>query len=107
MKIERIWYTPEADVEFTWTEVESMILLSERHYSYECKPTGEAGRILNGMRNRFEAKGKGATISVKLGTTEADLLCKVCEADPSMLMRMHQVFRALNEEWKKVNKANL
>jgi hypothetical protein len=119
MRIAAIWYKPEADVEFTWTEVESLILLSERHYDHKCKELSQQYvhkckelsqqyvGVLYGMRNMFEFQGKGATITYRLDGSTADLLCKCAEADPALFGRLLPIFRALNDEWRRINKANL
>lgn len=118
MKMGRMWYQPSVDVELTWAEVESMILLSEMHYDYRCKSLSVPGEgaILNAMRNMFEARlplrtgspddlavRKVTTITYRLTETEANLLAKVCERDPQMLHKMTQVFRALENKWKELN----
>lgn len=110
MKMGRMWYRPSVDVTFTWEEVATMIDLSERHYDYVCRQLSVDG-TLNGMRNRFYAQYDGgiatwpatATIEVRLTSTDADLLSKVCERDPAMLYKMAQVFHALNDKWNEMN----
>lgn len=120
MKVLRYWYTPSADVEFTWTEVECMILFSERHYDYKCRELSKQGGVLYGMRNMFDAKlplrtgspddlavRKVATITYRLDAGTADLLAKTVEQDPSMLYKLKPIVKALNSEWRRVNKGNL
>ena len=119
MKIQRMWYTPSADVEFTWTEVECMILFSERHYDYKCRELSKPGGVLFGMRNMFDARlplrtgspddlavRKVANITWRLDATTADLLAKTVEADPAMLYKMMPIVKKLNAEWRKINKKN-
>ena len=107
MKLLRMWYQPIAEVEFTWAEVESLALLSERHYDHKCRELGKEGGVLHGMRNMFEAKGKGAVIVYRLDGYAADMLAKTAEADPALLLRLTNVSRQINGEWRKVNKENL
>lgn len=116
MKFQRYWYKPEADVEFTWVEVESMILFSEMHYDYKCKELSKQGGVLYGMRNMFDARlplrtgspddlavRKVATITYRLDAGTADLLAKCVEADPAMLYKLMPIVKALNDEWRKMN----
>ena len=99
-----MWYTPSVDVEFTREEVDAMIELSQTHYDYRCKLLSTPGRgaILNGMRNKFDVI-EGSTITERLTGTDANLLAKCCERDPAMLYKMTQVFRAIENEWNKMN----
>lgn len=116
MKLLRLWYTPHAVVEFSWTEVECMILFSERHYDFKCRELSKPGGILTGMRNMFDARlplrtgspddlaaRKVATISYRLDAGTADLLAKTVEQDPAMLYKMMPIVKGLNKEWKKIN----
>jgi hypothetical protein len=120
VKLLRMWYTPSADVEFTWTEVECMILFSERHYDYKCRELSKQGGVLYGMRNMFDARlplrtgspddlavRKVATITYRLDVDTADLLAKTIEADPAMLYKMMPIVKGLNAEWRKINRKNL
>lgn len=117
MKLLRMWYMPEADVEFTWTDVECLILLSERHYDYKCQELSKQGGMLYGMRNMFsfplnlgteddKAIRRTATITYRLDATEANLLAKCSESDPSLLYRLVPIFKALNDEYLKINAEN-
>lgn len=120
MKLVRMWYTPEADVEFTWTDVETMILFSEMHYDYKCRELSKQGGVLYGMRNMFDARlplrtgspddlavRKVATITYRLNAGTADLLAKTVEQDPLMLYRLMPIVKRLNAEWRRINKETL
>jgi hypothetical protein len=108
MKTLAMWYVPEVDVEFTWADVESMILLSERHYDYKCKELSQQYvGVLYGMRNMFESRGKDATIIYRLNGRTADLLAKCVERDPMLLYKMMPIVKKLNDEWRRVNAENL
>src|SRR5271157_5170730 len=120
MKLLRMWYAPSAEVEFTWTEVECMILFSERHYDHKCRELSKVGGDLYGMRNKFDAKlplrlggaddlavRKVATITWTLDASAAGLLAKTVESDPSMLYKLMPVVKKLNAEWSKINAKNL
>jgi hypothetical protein len=116
MKILHMWYTPSVDVEFSWVEVESMILFSEMHYDYKCKELSKQGGVLYGMRNMFDARlplrtgspddlavRKVATITYRLDAGTADLLAKCVESDLSMLYKLMPIVKKLNAEWSKIN----
>jgi hypothetical protein len=120
VKLLRMWYAPSAEVEFTWTEVECMILFSEQHYDYKCKELSRQGGVLYGMRNMFDAKlplrtggaddlavRRVATITYRLDATTADLLAKTVEQDPAMLYKLMPVVKKLNAEWNKINAKNV
>jgi hypothetical protein len=115
-----MWYAPSADVEFTWTDVECMILFSERHYDYKCRELSKQGGVLYGMRNMFDARlplrtggeddlavRRVATITYRLDSDTADLLAKTVEQDPAMLYKMMPIVKILNAEWRKINRKNL
>ena len=103
MKLIKFWYQPQADVEFTWTEVEALILYSERHYDPTCQQLSQPGGVLNGMRNMFEFQGKGATIVYRLNADEAQLLAKVSECDPSLLYKTANIVNEHNKAWRGIN----
>lgn len=105
MKILRMWYTPQAEIEFTLTEVWALTLFSERHYDYKCRELSMSGGLLRGMRNRFEAKpAKDATISLLLDGSTVDLLAKCAEKDPTLFDRLSAILKTLNNEYRKLNK---
>jgi hypothetical protein len=110
-------YKPSADVEFTWTEVECMILFSEMHYDYKCRELSKQGGELYGMRNKFDSKlplrtggeddlavRKIATITWTLDSSLAGLLAKTVESDPAMLYKLMQIAHKLEAEWRKMNR---
>jgi hypothetical protein len=116
MKHLRYIYYPQADVEFTWSEVECMILFSERHYDYKCRELSKEGGVLYGMRNMFDAKlplrtggeddkavRRVAKIVYRLDGTTADLLAKTMEQDPTMLMKLVAIVKGLNKEFRRIN----
>ena len=35
-EIIKFWYHPTVEVEFSWIDVETLILFSESHYDYKC-----------------------------------------------------------------------
>lgn len=113
----RVWYTPTADVEFTWQEVTTMIVFSRSHYDLRCRTASVQGGILYGMMNRFKlplnlgtendkAMRRGASITVRLGVEEVDLLAKIVEQDPSF-GKLLPVVKRLNKEWMTINRKNL
>jgi hypothetical protein len=117
VKILSMLYMPMADVEFTWTEVECMILFSERHYDHHCRELSKQGGKLYGMRNMFDGKlplrlggaddlavRKVATITYTVDVMLANLLAKTVEQDPAMLYKLMQVVNKLNAEWRKMNR---
>ncbi len=107
MKTVRFWYIPEAEVRFTREEVESLILLSERHHDYKCRELSRRGGVLYGMRNMFDKDGdRDVTIAYRLDAGTADLLAKVAEYDP-MLLKLVRIVKMLNQEWRIHNAENL
>lgn len=116
MKLLKIWYQPEADVEFSWVDVESMILFSERHYDYKCRELSKEGGVLIGMRNMFRFPinrqptslytRRNATITFRLDASTADLLAKCVEQDLLLLPKLMSVVKALNNMYYKMNKEN-
>jgi hypothetical protein len=117
VKILSVSYMPMAEVEFTWTEVECMILFSERHYDYKCRELSKCGGELYGMRNKFDAKlplrlggpddlaaRKIASITWTLDSTLAGLLAKTVESDPALLYKLMQIAHKLEAEWRKMNR---
>jgi len=104
MKILRMWYKPEAEIEFTLTEVWALTLFSERHYDYKCRELSMQGGLLRGMRNRFESDTKDATISLCLDGSTVDLLAKCAEKDPSLSGRLVAILKTLNNDYRKLNK---
>jgi hypothetical protein len=108
MKLLRFWYQPQADVEFTRSEVEDMIMFSEKHYDYQCRELSKQGGVLYGMRNMFEGNALSETIVYRIDARTADLLAKTVESDPlNQLYKLMPIVKALNEEWRTVNKGNL
>jgi len=103
MKLVKMWYQPQADVEVTWTEVESLMLLSERHYDVKCRELGQQGGALYGMRNMFETQGKGAVVVYRLDMDKAQLVAKVSEADPALLYKFAGLVKQLNDGWRGIN----
>lgn len=114
MKLLNFWYKPEADVEFTWTDVESLILLSEQHYDHKCRELSKEGGMLYGMRNMFQfplnlgteddkAIRLTATIIYRLDSTKADLLAKCAEQDLLFRKQLLPIVKALNDEYLKMN----
>ena len=104
MKILRMWYTPQAEIEFTLTEVWALTLFSERHYDYKCRELSMQGGLLRSMRNRFESDAKDATISLLLDGSSVDLLAKCAEKDPTLFGRLSAILKTLNAEYRKLNK---
>jgi hypothetical protein len=115
MKLLRTWYQPIAEVEFTWAEVENLILFSETHYDYKCKEMSLPGGVLLGMRNMFnfplylgteddKALRRSAKITYSLDGWTADLLTKVAQSDPVMGRKLGEITSHINDEWRKVNK---
>jgi hypothetical protein len=117
-EIVKFWYYPKAQVEFTWSEVEDLILFSERHYDGRCRSLSKQGGILYGMRNSFSARlqiqilsiaeeaalRKNAKITFDLDNDGAQLLAKCCENnDPILLMKMIAIVRKLNDEYLRLN----
>jgi len=97
MKMLRVWYTLKADVEFTWTEVQSLNLLSEMHYDGECQ-------------NMFVGAGfnpKTSTIAPTLDSIQLDYLAKIAEHDPILHQRLITIVAALREDYYKINAENL
>jgi hypothetical protein len=107
MKILRTWYQPEADVEFTLTDVWALTLFSERHYDYKCRELSMNGGLLRGMRNMFpETPDKDATITYRVDMSTAQLLAKCAEQDPSLLYTLMPVVKLLNDAYLKINAEN-
>ena len=117
-EIIKFWYYPKVEVEFTWIEVESLILFSESHYDGTCRSLSKQGGVLYGMRNSFDARlqvrimdvaeeaamRKGAKITWMLDNDTAGLLAKCCENnDPFLLSRMMIIGRKLNDEYLRLN----
>jgi hypothetical protein len=118
MKLLNIWYMPEADVEFSWTDVEDLILLSENHYDYKCRELSQRGGMLYGMRNMFhfpiflgDERDKllrlGAKITYRLDSSDANILAKCAESHPMLFSKLLPVVKKLNNEWRKINAKNL
>lgn len=111
MRLRKYWFKPQADVEFTWAEVKSLILFSERHYDHKCRALSKEGGVLYGMRNMFHnpvAPGvRNETILYRMDAETADLLAKTVESDPAMLHKFMPIVKGLNEKWRTINAENL
>jgi hypothetical protein len=127
MKIVRTWLHPKVDVEVTWSEMVTLMVLSATHYDGVCKSLSKQGGILYGWNNRFEAtvdpetmtdiellrgtpswtRMRDKTITVMLNSREADLLAKVAERNPILHSRLSAVFGELVDKYYELNAENL
>jgi len=117
VKLLKVWYQPKVEVEFSWSDVEGMILFSEQHYDPTCKALSQPGGDLYGMRNKFNlplrtggaddlAVRRMATITWTVDESLAGLLVKCVESDPSMVYRMMPIVKKLGTEWRRLNRGN-
>lgn len=117
-EIVKFWYHPTAEVEFSWTEVETLILFSESHYEYKCRSLSKQGGTLYGMRNKFDdrlsvrilsiaeeaAMRKDAKITWDLDNSTTQLLAKCCENNDLLLLKkLMEISRKLNDEYLRLN----
>jgi len=118
MKIKSTRFEIRASIEFSKSDIESLLLCSRNHYSPECKALSKQGGLLYGLNNKLtmcatESTACGVTGDAAewtISTYDADVLAKCSEyvqylddADPGIHVKM---VRILNEMQALQNEAN-
>lgn len=100
MKFLQFQYIAQAEIELTWTEVQSLMLFSERHYDRRCVQASQIGGILWGFRHQFDNDRHfdGQVIKVVIGSSDLNLLMKIAQYDPALLKSLTTVFERIEKK---------
>jgi hypothetical protein len=108
MNIHKVIYIPEAEMEFTESDVKHLMEASAKHYDGVCKRQGTQGGLIYGMQNAIAVKMRSPvdfkpTIRMNMG--EIDLLMKVCEmgVPNALYASLLSSFKKLTEEYDRLN----
>lgn len=88
----KTFFVAEAEVEFTFGEVELLDQLAKGHYSPECRGAAERGGLVYMLGN---LKFPGEPIRARLTTTQLDLLAKVAR-QTHLAVKLGDILRFLN-----------